>query len=329
MRPHATTSKHRSPRPRSFILTLLFVIIACAPFRATVLLGGDAAFTRTGIIKSEALGEISGIAPSLAWKSTFWAINDSGHPPVLYAVSAGGEMLGSVRLANVSNRDWEDLASFRYRGSPYLMVADVGDNRAKWESCKLHLVREPDIGKLRKAGEVIQKPETTVEYVYEDGPRDCESVAVDVNEKAIFLLSKRDKPPRLYQLPLDLSPKAGKRFTAKFLTTVTTIPQPPEDVSQDHPVYKYGGQPTAMDLSADGNILAVLTYLNLSLYARRSGGESLTKTLAASPVVYPLPFLQQAEAVAFDRSGKAVYLSSEKLPAPVLKIDLAENGGKR
>jgi hypothetical protein len=66
-----------------------------------------------GRLKSAALGEDSGLAASRRQANLLWALNDSGNPPVLFALSARGAARGAVRVAGVENIDWEDLAAFR------------------------------------------------------------------------------------------------------------------------------------------------------------------------------------------------------------------------
>ena len=151
------------------------------------------------------LVEASGLAVSRRHPDLLWALNDSGNKPLLFALDVSGGDLGQVTLVGTKNRDWEDLASFTWRGEPWLLVADVGDNRGQRDRVVLHALPEPQADDQgRFSGEV--KPAWSLTFTYPDGPRDCEAVAVDEAAGRILLLSKRRNPPMLYSLPLGPSP---------------------------------------------------------------------------------------------------------------------------
>src|SRR5262245_9114395 len=74
------------------------------------------------------LSEASGIAVSNRRDDVLWVHNDSGNPHELFAVDVRGGSLGRVQIDDARLGDWEDMASFRLDGRPYLVVGDVGDN---------------------------------------------------------------------------------------------------------------------------------------------------------------------------------------------------------
>ena len=112
--------------------------------------------------------------------------------------------------------DWEDMAAFRRDGKSYLLIGDIGDNKANRETIKqplkLLLVQEPDAGSL-PAGETTLPIERTIQFRYEDGPHDCEALAVDAKRNVALLLTKElDTECSLYEVPLDaISWRAGRR----------------------------------------------------------------------------------------------------------------------
>ncbi|MEM7264311.1 MAG: hypothetical protein AAF488_20180, partial [Planctomycetota bacterium] len=83
-----------------------------------------------GNLTSEEVREASGLAPSRRRDDVLWVINDNGAEPRLYPLRTDGRDLGSFKLPEGTewNEDWEDLDSFEYDGSPYLVVGDIGDN---------------------------------------------------------------------------------------------------------------------------------------------------------------------------------------------------------
>ena len=271
----------------------------------------------SGIITHSKINEASGIAVSQIHKDILWIINDSGNSASIFAVNLNGEYLGSLAIEGVKNHDWEDMASFKYEGKPYLLIADVGDNKAKRKKCYFHVIEEPIINSGSQDAPVSVKPEWSITYRYEDGPRDCESVAVDVMNEKIILLSKRDRPPVLYEIPL----KQSDRAIAKRLGKIKPLQQPRKIDPRQAKYAKYTTQPTSMDISRDGQSLIVQTYASAYYFKIRNESNWLT-LLSTDPKEITLPYLKQAESVCFNEDGTSIYVTSEKLPAPLLKVDL-------
>lgn len=262
----------------------------------------------TGVIRNRAVTECSGMAPSRRYDDVIWMLNDSGNEPAIYAVGSDGRDLATVHVQGVNNRDWEDMASFKLDGQSFLAACEVGDNNAVHPTCKLYIVPEPAPGATTTA------PAWTIRFRYEDGPRDCESIAVDAKHRRILLLTKRDRPPVLYDLPL-WPDESNETQTARRIGEVLTMPPAPQGGS------KWLNMPTAMDLSADGRLLTVLNYHELLVY-ERGRRQSWFDALAHPPTVLALPKLDQMEAACFSRDGRSIYVSTERLPAPILRLDL-------
>lgn len=274
-----------------------------------------------GYLADNAIDEASGIAASRRRADVLWVINDGDNDPLIYAVGLDGSDRGHSRIGNAHNRDWEDLAAFTCEGTDYLLIGDCGDNENRRKSCILYIVREP---RLTVAGIVDTAPLTWVsriEYVYADGPRDCEGVAVDVRHREILLLTKRTEPPVLYSLPLCLTPNDSVQ-TARPVAKVGGIPSPTVEDLREDPLYgRFRSQPTAMDLSPDGALIAVLTYKQVFVFARRSD-EDWRHVFARAPVPLAIPKMRQAEALCFSESGTSLYMTSEKVPAPLYRLDI-------
>ena len=160
--------------------------------------------TRVGKITNPTLDELSGLAFSRLEHDVLWAVNDRGNKPLLHAIRTDGSDLGAIGITSGHNRDWEDVAAFTLGSTAYLMAADIGDNRSRRKSCVLYVIKEPAVPKDGFKHRINVNISTRIEFTYEDGPRDCEAVAVDSKNKKILLVSKRTLPPVLYELPLDL-----------------------------------------------------------------------------------------------------------------------------
>jgi hypothetical protein len=269
----------------------------------------DAPFTgpvAAGTLAQPANGEASGLGASRRFPGQLWIHADSGAAPELHLLAADGAARGTVRLTGVPNTDWEDLAAFSWRGGGWLCVADVGDNNAVRPSVFLHFLAEPDPA---AAGTVA--PAFTLEVSYEDGPRDCESVAVDPVEGAVYLLSKREPVPRLYRVPL--APASGP-VVARRVGEVPHLPQPTDlQRAVRMPTGAYRANPCALDFAPDGSGAVVLTYGD-TLYFPRQTGESWAAALARPPVVLGGHGLPQAEATAFTADGRGILVCSERRP---------------
>lgn len=255
--------------------------------------------------------ETSGIAVSHRTPGMIWTHNDSGGEPVLFALNADGSLRGRVRVEGVTNYDWEEMASFELDGKAWLLAADLGDNYAARKSCVLHLIAEPDAAALSPGRELLLRPEYSINYTYEDGARDAESLAVDVKERMIYVLSKREDTPRLYRLPLAPAP-ANQPAVARFLTLVPRLPQPTALQQNVHmPTEGFLGWPTAMDFSHDGTLALVLVYKQPLLFPR-AAGETWADALSREPVKLAPHQFPQAEAACFTTDDRAILVGSEK-----------------
>lgn len=303
---------------RVLTISLLILSGACAAGKI------DAHLYRVGVLENEAIDEASGLAASRRHPDILWTLNDSGDQPVLYALSTTGAYVGKIRIEDAENRDWEDLAGFTDGEKTYLAVADIGDNAARRDFCTVYVIEEPEMTGKKMLKRSAVKPAWRIDFQYEDGPRDCESIAVDIANQRILLLSKRSTPPVLYSLPLFA--RSGRSISvARKLAAVSNLNRAGYagnqsfGLLQSHP-YRY--QPTGMDISPDNTWLAVLTYRFVYLYIRPDGQRWET-ALSGVPKILPLPRLEQAESICFSADGRDLFVTSEKRPAPLLKISLA------
>lgn len=261
------------------------------------------------------IDEASGIVRSPSRDDVFWIVNDSGMA-LLYAVDGQGRNLGRVTVGGAGNTDWEDIAAFEVGGRPYLAVADIGDNEARRRNVHVYVVAEPDPADIE--AEVAWQ----FDFGYPDGPRDAESLAVDAAAERIFVLSKRDIPAVLYELPL--RPQGGRRETAARLGPVDSLPQPGQpDIESAPDRQDWWWQPTAMDFAADGRAAVILTYRGVYLY-RRCAQQDWRAALQRRPRTLFAGDLAQAESVAFGADDASVYITFEGSGAPLLRFDLRE-----
>jgi hypothetical protein len=259
-----------------------------------------------GNLENPKISEASGLASSRLYPGLLWVINDGGDDPLLYAVGVDGADLGTFRVEGANNFDWEALASFRWQDTAYLLIADVGDNWEQRQSVTLYVVKEPAITATGLDNGRVVTIAWQIRFTYEDGPMDCEAVAVDAVRRRVFLLSKRRLTPVLYELALQPNDQ-GTIAVAQRLTTV--------------PHFNWA---TAMDLTPDGLAAVVLTYNNGYLFRRRQN-EEWTSAFQRKPQRLRFDRLFQQEAVSFGFYGKSIFVTSERMPAPLVRIDLEES----
>ncbi len=153
-----------------------------------------------------ALDEASGGA-YCSWDSTgFWVIEDGGAGPQLHLVNRiSGRVKATLQLnAGWTNVDWEDLTHWTdTTGLRWLGLAEVGDNNALYPTRAIYALPEPTGIDTLLGTSVSYTPDRTMtwNFVYEDGPRDAESVFTDPLDGRMYVVTKREARNRVYVLP--------------------------------------------------------------------------------------------------------------------------------
>ncbi len=267
-----------------------------------------------GRLENRDIDEASGIARSQRSDNLFWVINDSGKAQ-LHPIDNRGRQLGRVKVDDAKLSDWEDIASFSLDGIAYLLIADIGDNDRRRKDVRVYVVEEPD----------PDEDEVDIawefEFSYPNGPQDAEAAAVDVENGALLVLTKREIPAALYKVPLRPADE-DERQQAVRLGDISSLPQPPrQDVLFAPKTKDWWWQPTGMDIAHDGSAAVVLTYRGI-FYYRRAAGEDWFNALRRRPVALSTGDWGEAESVAFNSSGTAIYVTTEGKGAPLVRIDL-------
>jgi len=254
--------------------------------------------------------EASGAAVSGANKNFLWVVNDSGGSNEIHLIQSDGTSRGSVKVKAAKNRDWEDLAGFSSGGENFLMIADTGDNDSKRDFCTLYVVREPALPQDGKSLDEKIPLAWKIDFTWEGGPRDCESVAIDPTSEKILLVSKRTSPPEVHELPLRPN---GKRTMTKKIGTVRVM-------APSLSFIKYRNQPTGMDISVNGNRAVIVTYYGLFVFDRKKD-ETWSVAFAGKSLTSNPHGLPQAEAVALSHNnGRLIFALSEGKGTKILAL---------
>ena len=298
----------------------LFLLSACDGHSENQPVNTDSSpvkMERSGWLASEKLREASGMQASFSREGDFFVHNDEGKP-YIYAISESGANLGRVSIVPAKNKDWEDITSVPVDDGRWIVTGDIGDNKAKRKFIKLYFAEEPTRddddhyhGKLDL--------KHWLELTYPDGPRDCESMAYDPIGNQILLLSKRDKPSRLYAVDLETA-LTEESAELKFLGNISRLrPPTPANRAQFGGRTDFISQPTGFDISADGSEAVIITYRSLYRFQRKQDEDWLS-ALQRKPEEVVGPPAVQNEAIAYSTDGKSIYVTTEKQPSPVYRI---------
>lgn len=242
-------------------------------------------------IENKKVNESSGLACSTRDEHVLWTHNDSGHMPIIYAMDTKGKDLGTFHLEDINSYDWEDMDAFEYEGDHYLLIADTGDNyHLRWDY-RISVIKEP---KLKNKSRSAISPAWSFAFKYEDGRSyDVESVAVDIIRQKIILLTKRTAHAIMFELPLK-----------------------PDDDTEIQIAVKIGElkeilKPSALDISADGQLMSINTYGRIHRFRRRiyrNGQQSDWQY--DNSLKYKQLF--QPEAMCLSKDEKYYFVSSER-----------------
>jgi hypothetical protein len=262
-----------------------------------------------GIPDPVKLSELSGLTRSNSHTGVFWAINDGSNPAEIIAINAKAEPLAAVSIASTSNIDWEDITSYSVDGRKLLAIADTGDNGGVRSELFIHILEEPANLQAQSI-----KPLRSLRFIWNDGPRDTEALFASGEKRMFYLISKKRVPAELYALPFD----AEDGSSPALLARLHGIAQPDAKTLNGKGDYgRYRAQITGADLSPDGRIFAVLNYQQIYFYALPEKPVSAIEPIAS----LTLPWLPQAEGIAFSQDGMHLFIGSEQAPTPIIRFD--------
>lgn len=260
------------------------------------------------------VAESSGLADSWRRDDLLWTHNDSGYEPVLYLVrKSDAEVVTRVRLVGAENIDWEDMAIAPCADAreadapvPCVYVGDIGDNLARYPRRTIYRFPEPDLSGELPAQidiEVFDK----LDYVYPDGPRDAETLLVHPTSARMYVIEKSGTgTSHVYRIPDQFN--RAEDLEVEHIATLNI-----------EGTLSYGRMITAGDISPDGSEFTLRTYLNLYVYC--SDGEDFETAFSSTPDPGPQrPLTIQGEALTYDRSDGALWLTSERVPAPLIRV---------
>ena len=227
--------------------------------------------------------------------------------PIIYAMDNKGKDLATIHLEENSweekliANDWEDMDAFEYQGQAYLLIADSGDNFRLRFDYQIYIIKEPELMNRQKS---VISPAWSFNFKYEDGHSyDVESVAVDVINEKIILLSKRTAHALMFELPLK----------PESLDTI--------QIAKKIGEFKNIKKASALDISADGQLLSINTYARIHRFYRAPSLEEKSKNSWVYKDSLKYKKLFQPEAMCLSKTEKKYYVTSER-KAKLLKVKI-------
>jgi hypothetical protein len=234
-----------------------------------------------GRFDAQAIPEASGIVQSRRFPGIFWVHNDSGNPPLLFAVRSDGRIVRRFRLA-VPNLDWEDIT---IDDQGHLYLGDIGNNGGVLRVRVIYRIDEPD------PSSTADRPLSASATVFYTLPRsnrfDAEGLVYDRGTAIVVAKYFDRREAELFAVPVE-------------------PPAPPSRPAQPRAIGRLPGfqEPaTGAALSADRALLAVCSETVTRIYRR---DESPPWRMVAEVRYEPLPI----EGIAWD--GPDLILAAEE-----------------
>ncbi|MDH5827279.1 hypothetical protein [Sphingobacterium faecium] len=244
-----------------------------------------------GEIIDKQLSEISGITYATQ-SSYFWVHNDSGDGARIYLIDKECKLLCDYELEAIDVKDCEDMARVIISGKPYLILADIGDNRAIRTHIKLYIFPEPIYKSGDNAMLIAKKEIRTVTLRYSDGPRDAEALFIDPKDRQLYVISKRDFQSTVYKAVIFNDLKKNNALLSPIIKLPFTFV-------------------TSADISTSGDEILIKNLTEI-FYWKRNRNESVEHTLSKKPTSIPYQVEPQGEAITFGGNEEGFYTISER-----------------
>jgi hypothetical protein len=261
-----------------------------------------------GRIESNDIVESSGLAASLCQPDVFWTHNDSGDDEFIFAINSKGKHLGTWRVSNARNDDWEDIAEYKdSSGTCYLYIGDIGNNKRERGEQSVYRVREPAISNAgassSKKNPLVTEPADAAGFKYPDAPHDAETLMVQPQTGDVYVLTKRVDGPSLV---FKIKPQFGSSSPAEKVGEVA-LPAVPN------------GLLTGGSISPDAKRVIICDY-SAGYELGLGNASSFDDIWKAKPVPVDLGDRRQGEAVTFSPDGRSIYTTSEKRNSPIIEV---------
>ncbi|HYJ90290.1 MAG TPA: hypothetical protein VEV84_03205 [Pyrinomonadaceae bacterium] len=264
-----------------------------------------------GHIDNPDITEASGLVVSKCQPNVFWTHNDSGDGPFIYALGPTGENLGTWRMTNAENIDWEDIAERREPdGTCRLYIGEIGDNNLRQNVHRIYRVLEPEVTDqtkgTRQKTALPTEPAEMLDFSYADTNQNAETLVVHPVTGDVYVLTKRRKDPSgVYKI----KPLFGNG-DVQVVGKVADVQVPSIPI----------GLLTGGDISPDGRRLALCDYVDGYELTLPNGDNNFDDIWKQEPVRIDLGPRDTGEAIAYGPDDRAIFATTENPKAPLIEV---------
>ena len=263
-----------------------------------------------GSIKSPDITESSGLAASRCQTGVLWTHNDSGDDAFIYAINLKGDSLGTWKIPNAQNIDWEDIAAYKDKGGQcFIYIGEIGDNKAKRDEHAVYRVAEPTVSPVtassNRQAPLTAKNAAIIRFSYPERNSDAETLMVNPKNGDIYVVTKRVSGPASV---FRLKPEFDRGETAKAEKVAElSVPAIPN------------GFLTGGDISPDGRHMIICDYTQAYEYTLPKGAD-FDEVWKQIPETVDRGQLKQGEAVCYNVDGTAIFATSEGKNSPLIEV---------
>jgi hypothetical protein len=264
-----------------------------------------------GKIANPDITEASGLAASKCQPDVFWTHNDSGDDAFIFAINSRGENLGTWRVRNAENIDWEDIAEFEdSAGTCFVYIGDIGDNKLKRDVHTIYRIREPQVStagaNTTRKNSLETEPAETLNFRYADRDENAETLMVHPVSGDIYVLTKnRDSPSGVFKLKPLFGTVDAQRAELVADLKVPSIPN---------------GLLTGGDISPNGRRVVICDYSDGYELILPAGDANFDDIWKQAPTRIDLGERDTGEAVGYSADGSTIYATTENKHAPIIEV---------
>lgn len=268
-----------------------------------------------GKIASDEITESSGLVVSHCRDNVLWTHNDSGDGPYIFAMDRTGMHLGTWKVENARNLDWEGIATYKdATGKCFLYIGEIGNSK-DGERLEHTIYRFPEPA-LQETDRVTTRenanatePAAELRFSYPDRRRNAEALLADTTGSLYIVTKEQSKPAAIYKL----NPEFGEQKQIAVKVGELTVPAVPF------------GMLTGGDISRDGKRMVLCDYYAAYEFLLPDGSDNFDDIWTQKPTVIDLGKRKQGEAVAYSGDGDSIHATSEGRNSPIIEARRKQN----
>lgn len=264
-----------------------------------------------GRIESSEITESSGVAASKCQPNVLWTHNDSGDGPFLFALDQTGKNLGTWKVGNAENVDWEDIELHKdANGKCLIYVGDIGNSKKDPRTeHRIYRVAEPEVpsggSRTTRKDPATTATAEVMTFTYPDELHDAETLMVHPTTADIYIVTKsRNTAAGVYKVKSSFGPGT---IRAEKIADIT-VPAIPN------------GFLTGGDIAPDGKRLVICDYFAAYEYELPFAAARFDEIWKQKPAVINLGEREQGEAITYSADGSSLFATSEGKNKPLIRV---------